>query len=183
MSKTKVNRLYGRSVYLKVAVPQTQETNVNIAYFRKAIILIGGGDEGRGRRKIREQTNCTGNEIRKIYKLVSSYANYRFVQRNLDVPGINAYYSCIRLSLDRFETIIKYILLELENLNQTEVFKKYLEFHPTYNQTVFQAMFHEMLASWKAMNFDADICNQYNKQIRDDAYEISNIMYNNVKHL
>lgn len=183
MSRTNVNRLYGRSVYLKVAVPQTQEVNVNITYFRKAIILIGEGHEGKGRKKIQEQTNCTGNEIRRIYKLISSYANYRFVQKNTDVLGIDDYYSCIRLSLDRFDTIVKYILSELEKADQTEVFKKYLELHPTYNQTVFQTMFHEMLASWKAMNFNADICNQYNKHIRDDAHQISNNMYNNVKHL
>lgn len=183
MSKTSENRLYGRGVYLKVPVPQTEAVNTNVTYFKKAIALIGKGSEGAGRKKIQNRTGCTGNEIRKIYKVVSTYANYRFVQENANNLGIEEYYSCVRLSIDRFKKIIEYILTELVNMNQTHIFEEYLRNHPLYNQTVFQAMFHEMLASWMAMNLNSDLCNKYNKHIDDNAHIISNNMYNSVRNM
>ena len=183
MSKTNGNRLYGKSVYLKVAVPQTDDVNTNVYYFRQAIKIIGEGHEGRGRKRIQQQTNCTGNEIRKIYKVVSSVSNWQFVKRNSGVLGIEDYHACIRLSLDRFETIIKYIISTIEIEKKTDIFNEYLNHHPTYSQTTFQALFHEMLDSWNAMNSNRDLCEKYNIHLGEGIHKISCEMYENTKDL
>ena len=183
MSKTSGNRTYRKGVYLKVAVPQTEAVNTNVYYFRQAIKLIGEGHEGRGRKKIQKETKCTGNEIRKIYKVVSSYSNCRFVEKNAGESGIEDYHACVRLSLDRFETIIKYILYTIESGGKSNVFHEYLKHHPTYNQTTLQAIFHEMLDSWSAMNSKRDLCKKYNQHIGECAHDISCRMHENVKAL
>ena len=59
MSKTNVNRLYGKGVYLKVAVPKTQEVETNIIYFKQAIIIIGEGQEKIGRKRLKTKYICS----------------------------------------------------------------------------------------------------------------------------